>query len=906
MRRALLALLALCSIAVGGGAFAETCQTIATGQYFWTAIGNNNWSNCTETADDTFVIPTGVTITITGNVTLSTGTIQIQSGGTLIQQGGTTLSWTGATAGGLEVIGGTYQAEGVVLWEGRVSSAVTYAAGAPETAAFTIPLDSISGYGIAATDFVVFGDDDPENIEDTIGVPVQVGAGPPIPGYHRPSYRKWAWHNIETAPATSTLTINTNDFTDVETLAPAADAYDGTRGPALPTNTAITGAPTSAPYSNKTRSRIVYGNIVASDGDLSGQYVEFTSGACSDIDGLGLSRNRSFKIDWVDDEGGGAGVDWVYVWGDATRCGSGVNTRIHYGIREGDPLKIVRPAIVAGTSANAGPSVFVTNGGTFKSDWAQFKYIDAAGSYSTADWTAFCDLCFFYTASVPNLDESYITNTDIAYPITEATAGDTNAIGFMNKNSGGTNTLIGSGTALDLTGMVIDRVYIHDQPFDGSSSSAGVQSVGNYATTGGLFDRIRAERNGDDGFTIFAEGYTNTTATTIKVRQPVITELSEVTGSTNSQQCIDFVGGVTTSASDLLYHTLNVSDALMSGCSDSALNGAGVSNTFDRMAIMGGAAAGVGFKIGPSTNFASVSANLITSYPNITRNAIVSLAGTLTSSQVAEVGGRMDDSIVVGNLGTASARGLFTATELNGVFANFGVDNGSVLARSSSASDLAGRLSATTVRDSVLLNASTNAGDNRKLCRNYNSNSVFTAINLFRTFVGIERSTGLLATTCVTGTDTTQPVTMAGITLSVITQNNQGIGNGTDNQGTDEGRNITYGCVEGGASNLPSSTFSYGAGVTATSIHAPDGLPESGDDVPISAFIRKPGSRSICEYYARPIRVGLTQFGVAHGLLGDGVVEGIELFTTDDALIRTVRGRFTSPLHPGNLHPNGG
>jgi hypothetical protein len=98
----------------------------------------------------------------------------------------------------------------------------------------------------------------------------------------------------------------------------------------------------------------------------------------------------------------------------------------------------------------------------------------------------------------------------------------------------------------------------------------------------------------------------------------------------------------------------------------------------------------------------------------------------------------------------------------------------------------------------------------------------------------------------------------------------------------------------------------YGANVTSSSIQSPllTG-PDPSDDVNLAAFIAQPGSQSICGALSKPEYLGLRNFGAAHAIAGDGLVAGIENFTTHDGLIRTVggsRGAY-SPTRPSNTMP---
>lgn len=878
-------LLALAIVLAAGAANAETC-TFPAGSSVWNAVTDAIDGTCTEDATDTFVIPAGAHVTTTGNITLSTGRINV-TGGTLVHSCGTTISWTGATATGLNIdgAGAVYEAQGCVLWSGRVGSDVTYAAGPPQTAAFTIPLADISTLA-TTSDFVVFGDDDPTSLTAPIRTPVQIGPGLPTPGYHRPSYRKWAWHQIQTAPASSTLTIYTDDVTGAEGLTP--DAYSGTYGPIIDADTAITGAPTRMTHGNGIFSQIVYGNTGALlDGDGMLQYVEFRSGACD---------GEMAKISWIDVDGGGAGVDHVYVFGDVTNCGSGVDARINYGIRNGDPIKIVRPAILAGANTVAGPQVFVTNGGSIRADFARFEYLDDSNAYDGGSAFSFsCNVCFFRKAGVdPDFDTSYLTNTALAFG--HSGSADTAAIGGMGMASGVSGFFSGT-TPVDATGLVLDRLYIHDQVT--GVNATGVAGIRTDGFTNVTMTRSRLERIGDDAVTFFSGSFTGQEHPTNNTARHIIAgEIYENLLTSHSAQC--FEGGSLSTAYDLantsamLGYRLTVSDMLGLGCADGGLvSGASLGGNYSRLAIGGFQSTNVMLDSGAfGSGWTALPAGIIASNPTIWRNAVVSMAGGATSSLSLRLAGELHDSVIAGHNQTTD-RSIFHATLLSGVFANRGAASSSeVLERLTTAID-AFKFPLTTVRNSAFLSTATNASQFPST--NLANASYFTGIDLDRVFWAPERVGASGGFSNLSGTDTTQPLTADGLTISVVTQTTGGVGRGTADNGTAEGANITNACVEG--TSLRTATAMFGAAVTDTSYRTMTGMPESTDDHNISAFVAQ-GGESICGNDALPARLGLSQFGVTHALLGDAFVRNVERVTTDRGLIRTITGGAGSGTGP--------
>ena len=334
MRRALLAILFIVVALHADRSSAEPCD-LSTGYSKWSAVATTTgtaWGGCTASADDNFTI-SGGEVVVTGDVTLTTGTITCSSGKLRVLPGVTLTYGTRLT------ISSTceFDAQGEVLWEGRVASDATYAAGPPATHSVTVQGASpTAATGAATTDYLYFGDDDDPELGAPITSPIQTGSGNPEPGYYRPAFNKWAWADINAVSSTS-ITYNVNNYTDIESL-PAAgvDPYGGTRGPGLTTATAPA-ATVRTRYGLVTKIQADLSTTV--DGDFGSQYVVWQAGTCSG------DRN---KIAFVDANSSPTNDD-IYVWGDVTKCGTS-NIKIDAGVRPGDPIKIIRPPTLNGSN----------------------------------------------------------------------------------------------------------------------------------------------------------------------------------------------------------------------------------------------------------------------------------------------------------------------------------------------------------------------------------------------------------------------------------------------------------------------------------------------------------------------------------------------------------------------------
>jgi len=117
MRTVIRLLLGVLLVVAPALAQAETC-TFASGASTWSAVGTITGAGvtgCTASGDDAFVVASGATVTITGNITMTaaTGIITVQSGGTLVAEVSSS-----ATAPLTLTLGGTGQVSGLVCQTG--------------------------------------------------------------------------------------------------------------------------------------------------------------------------------------------------------------------------------------------------------------------------------------------------------------------------------------------------------------------------------------------------------------------------------------------------------------------------------------------------------------------------------------------------------------------------------------------------------------------------------------------------------------------------------------------------------------------------------------------------------------------------------------------------------------------
>ena len=125
MKRFLLVLLA--ALCVGSEAFAEACTCASESFSASSQTAAGGWDGCTPSADDTFTINSGCTVTLTGDWTLSgAGGITCASGGGLAITGGATKLDFVMGTGGLTIQAGcTFNANGAYLTPGTTPSFVS-------------------------------------------------------------------------------------------------------------------------------------------------------------------------------------------------------------------------------------------------------------------------------------------------------------------------------------------------------------------------------------------------------------------------------------------------------------------------------------------------------------------------------------------------------------------------------------------------------------------------------------------------------------------------------------------------------------------------------------------------------------------------------------------------------------
>lgn len=859
-RQVAIALIMLCVGATR--AMAATCNP-TPGVQQWNSIAGLATTGCTEVSTDDWLIDDGDTVILNFDLgfTGSTGFVEIDPGGTLIVSLEGSLDWSGATDGSLRITGGTFAMQGAKLWDGRIEGVPTCSEGTPDTCVIPLPLDVSSV--IAAGDRLCFSNrDNPES--GWISEPPQTRPGAPEAGKFRPSYSRMRCFPISASDALS-VTIVTDEFASVGLTDSAV--YAGTRGPALETPTALSELVTM-PGAHETQIAVT-GFSVLTLSDLTGQYVRFESGACA---GQHFAVTHSI----VD-----TGDDSIFIAGDADRCGL-ADVTIGFGIRDGDPVEIVRQARIVGGSSAGQRAHIEWLDGSFQADYGGFYFLDAAGASAetSQDWANNCQLCIFQTETQdPDFATSWIRNSDFAFGTSNG--GDTGVISFMNQNSTATALLTSRGP-LDPREMEIADVYIHDQAVN--VSGGGNHAILVQSSHMPAIDGLRVERIADDGIAWVRYTFGAGPVYAPSVRDVIVTEINPTTS--NSAQCLD-VGVDTTGSGEseevwVQRGGASFSHVFASGCADGTLDLFTLGASLE--GVVASSSEGVsGVRIGKSLHLANVDppAGALASAPNVSRDAIYLIGrGALGTGNPAIIGGELLDSVIDGAEAITSSQSLREVTKIERSYVDLGSMTSDPFLFRSTAADTAVQVPLVEVRSSVLL-----GNNKRTLCDDFDAATV-SDILLERVWFGVlntNESSGFLQN-CTTPTDGTMTVTANGVTIAATTPSATasfgcGYTDGVGCRGTEGGATLSNVVVESTAAITSANAMGPAGGADA--IHVPLLHPDPDEQAPLRSY-RASGNGALISDLSRPQTYGLSRLGVAAAALGDGFLGQLEHWSTLD------------------------
>lgn len=896
-----LALLLLC-----GASEAATITSNASGR--WTAAGTGPWGGSPTSADD-FVVASGhrVYVDHASAVALTAaGSVTIQSGGTLAIDGGNLL-----TPGEFLKAepGSTLETEGFVRAICRLATEPTWAADP------VVRLDCDASVAAATTDYIVYLPPEDEPSEGTYnGKVVKIGSGY-TPGAISPSLNRYAWYDI-TAVSGNTVTYDI----DSGSYAGATDQpYQGTRG--NPSTTAFdvngadnvygTGSDDDLTYTLMenglyTRALIRAGfstGIVLMHADLGSYYLYYEENADS-ADDPTFCSGKAFKIRMTENDNSGG--DQLYLDGDATGCTNGT-PRLIPGARRGDRVALVTPATIDGfiTAAPHTSYVWIESGATIKSRWTRFTRLGQASRTGFSPTTARnCSLCFLQSSSAPTAKiNGYLLDSEISFPEANS-VNDTATLYFSGMAQSGTDTRFPNGGLLDMGGLRVERLHVHDARNDsGAGDASGTHLIYGEAVKDLLIDGARLERSSDDG--IGGQILSNTTGTStdkVSMRFFRILSYEHIAEQDNSQEGVEpgYVHGLlqaTTGIDSAIYNAgaIHARDIVAIGARGSTMALTGTTGDRYERVVSGGSLLTV------SNSFTAAcvdgTSQLDTHHSDYLTTVSNSLIGTFSGDGTANSAFphlclKVEDSIAYG------------------------------LAQSSSSSDNSSTADAyqslMACSGSALLHVAA-SGANVVINANQPNAYIGTQPRPFRDCAFVSALAQTLGFQYGTGTTPIELVRdrvlfLTGATTFFSGWGPEDLGTGAvtgalnlwasnAGPGTDPDFLIDSGVTAGNLclrSNKTAATL-YGAKASATTIARPD-MTSQASQARIGTLVGDPTlvSQNTCEA-AKPINLGLSQVGMAHVMMGDGLLEQLfPTYTSRKNLIqvtppqlyqRTTRGR---------------
>jgi hypothetical protein len=899
MRRMLLlaALAAFAFFAAPSGA--ETCT--ANGESQMTALTTGTWTGCTADSTDTFVLDTADDyIRVTASLThATTGGFDCRAG-TLHFMPGTTLTLTSA---GIK-ISGTCRliAIGQVVYQGRVSAEPTFAG-----ATVTLPVDRTTT-GVADTDFIVFGNDDPPNFDgDLTGRQVWVGPGVPSrPSIYRPSALRGKWVDINTAGVAAGSLQYLHQEAGI-TVGATAAPYAGTRGDLI-TSPLAPVSMTRQRYGFATRINVATGTIGGINGDLGSMYVAFEEVPAAASDPTECSGWKFKILHTVD---GAAGEDLIYVAGDATPCTSG-RIRLTHGDTRGDPIKVIRPVVFNG--ANVGS--FFGNGGVYEMRYArliQMASIDRTAP--TPDVARNCAVCF-YALDATSTFSGYLADLDIAWMNEAATvSGQTGGLFFTGAITGTDTSFRFNSAPLDLRNLRLERLYVHDtrDSLDcGAGTCEGVHSLDFDGTTGVVLVEPRMERGSDDGFVIISGALGTGIPITHDVRFPIIYEQIHGGAKDKSQDCVT-IGGVAAGMNDahdyvVFGRGLRIRDMVVMGCNQLDFVSAFMASRMERFVVGGqtqtGATfgniasgggsnpsvdcqAGTGVPVacctGSQTGTCSLGDKAMGAYPVLWTDAFIAGYGHTTSTAPITLGGWCMGCLYFGQ--EQRGTNLFTQLVSKSIesFWDFGTSTASAMfGGNSSVSVDTHHVDEIAMIDTVAINAS---------ARPWNTWGDGSDTTATPSRAVVQRTVLELNNIATTGPFDIQ---IAGSADPVFTIDglwcNQTAPSGNDALTVGAGSTARNVCF---ASAAATPTIAFPSPLVSTdptlllfsTLMAPDHTAEG----TLRQFVRRRSERFTPCDNAYPEAIGLRRVGVGHAMLGDGFLSQISSFSSRDDLLTAVQ-----------------
>ena len=857
-------ILALLVLLVPFAADAETCTANSAATAAMTAIGTAGiWSGCTPDATDDFVVSNAASeVVLAGTFTMNSLAC---SAGRVVLAPDLRLTMTGPIT-----VTGTCEMEGIgrVLYDGRPTDWAFSATNNAQTVTFSADLQTTSD--LAAGDFIVVGDDDPNGLTEHVNGYIQIGPGDPV-GYavHRPSPAKWKWWRVLSV-AGGVVTFEYDQYTGSLAGSYAAGTYQGSR---LPIVGITPSANARRKYGTESLLTIPTGTLARS-GDLGSRWIEWDAGTCA-----GQIAKITHTVD------GGAGSDLVYYAGDGEHCGTS-NVSFTPGARAGDRVRLIRAPIIDFGHDTDGYFAWDFATASVKLQYVKIMRMEYT---ATSAWGAnandFCSFCIYNSTGTGSSASGFLEDVEIAFT-TCNTASDTSVLGIMGVGAAGAPT---GGERPRASNIRFERIYIHDQV------SEGVSAVGCH----GLLDRdsgyakrqrIRTERIDDDHF-----GFVGTALTGDSTQywtewyqmvsleqlpdQAVSESHSNITVPVTYASLVQgrghklvghFAFGGSSRIHDNVVLGSTFADMVTGGADGSAVTNGGENVFFST----GSATRPTGWP-----DYAS-GADPYAQYPNLISNSIFFSHGD-SATATMRLGGELRDSLVFS--GITNTVQLLQFSHLTRSLVDFG-DAAEFFSHPTDPSPVA---EVQRFTDSVLIGSVAGSLFNAS----YDNAATFELDDLYLTRVylamGSPTAGNGVAANGLNGDDssgisntagTTQTLTVDGLIISAITPTAGALGPASGTP-TNSGARVANACSDTTAA--ATATTVYGASRTSTA-HAVLGVGvHSDDDVQLRAF-RDPNRSASC---ITPRDYGVAGISVSAAMLGDLVNAQWNRWTTRDLVV---------------------
>ena len=907
MRRLVLTVLLVLGFAAPAWA-QETCTPNATnGAHITSATAATGFA-CTMSADDTVHVDAS-RVVIAGSMAMTTGGFLVD-GGILSAAGTHTI--TIGTSGLVVDSGGTVELQGAEIAECHVIDEVLYSTETSGTHQVTISTDCDIANVSTTTDWVVWDwGTPPKGVGTTLNrIPVMssirsVDFNVPKQVY-KPQHAAGIWHKIDTATAFAAgaatpnqLVIDTNFNSGAYQGTPYAGARYNTvaANPITISNAAEVDACVPAFFGET--SELVFDNafnVVTVDGDLGSRYVHFlenasTANACSGKKFKILDADDAFHSEATggcaaDATGGDQTCDRIVVAANVCGCTAG-SAHISQGMSRGDTFKIVRPLVISGdvgadADGDVGAGIEVIGSGVFRANWVLFDRLGTVALEARTPNYARDQHIAIRVGGVAGALEHptvEITNSAIMRMWPDG-ASDASVIGF---NGGSTDLFFTNDGTLDATNVVIDKVFIADteqNTVGGGDHGIYMNSAKNVNPT-----RLRIERVNDDGFGSFEATITGTATFESGGSCTMCLLYENISSTANSQQGfeielpnVDLADGrhAQYALGDGWFKVIDSAViGCQSGCGDFA-NTAGMHVT--RSVFGSDNNAGTNFAMWMNnTGAGSDEIDNSQSVPSRLINSLIYVTnGSGTNNMRLQ--GNCDDSIITGweNDGTTTA-GLLYTRHLEGCVVNFADETNTLISLNDAA--LGAR--------NVFIKDSAFRSGNEQLV------AVQTFADVAGSTVTIDGFFGMMtANTLIRGPF--GPIIENGILTTVVSR----LSNITMTQGGTPSASLQRAdCVASDDCDLvwdnviiesslttPGFFWDDSADTVGTNraIQADDLQPDHDTDAVRIRNLIVDGANT-----ARPARLGWSEFGWAHAMMGDGVIDQIENFSTDDLILDT-------------------